>query len=176
MKRILFWGVLLSSSIVFAQTTEEKVIAKDMLGNDSAFEETFPFANMKIFRDREITRNILIGLYVQKIILDTPENSRPEMTQGIFSEKDSDVMESAMNKAHYDFDEKSFAVSMEKVEEDPLGAFKELMLNSSVRKIKSEEMKKLDEVDKKAISQKIQMITESGPDVGAKPVPVLYKK
>ena len=176
MKKLLFGGILLTSFISFAQTADEKVVAKDMLENGDTFEKAFPFTNMKIFQDREVMRDILIGLYAQKIILDTPENSRPKMTQGIYSEKDSEIMEGAMNKAHYDFDEKSFAAVMEKVEEDPQGAFKELLLNSGVRKIKPEEMKKLNEVDKEAISKKMQMMTESGPDVGAKPVPVLYKQ
>ena len=177
MKRILFWGVLLSSSVVFAQTTEEKVVAKDMLGNDSTFEEAFPFVNMKVFHDREIMKEVLVGLYAQQIILNNSDDIRPQMTKGIYSEKDSEIMEGVMNKTsvQYNLEEESFDKLIEKADEDPEEAFKELLLNSSFAKIKPEEMKKLNEVDKETISKATQIITESGPDVGAKPVPVLYK-
>ena len=177
MKKILFWGILFSSSVAFAQVADDNVAVKDLLSDDAAFEEAFSFSNMKIFHDREIMKDILVGLYAQQIILNNSDDVRPKMTQGIYSEKDSAVLEGAMSNSaiQYNVDEESFEKILEKAETDPNGALKELLQNSTFRKITSEEMKELNEVDKEAISKTMQMITESGPDIGAKPVPVLYK-
>lgn len=177
MKKILFLGILLSSTVVFAQTSEDRVVAKDMLTNDVTFEEAFPFANMKMFQDRQIMKEILSELYFQQSALSAPGVERPKVTQGLYSEKDSEILEGAMDKSMLksNLDEEAFNKLLEKADEDPQGAFKELLLNSSFAKIKPEEMKNLNQVDKEAISKKMQMITESGPDIGANPVPVLYR-
>ena len=177
MKKNLFLGILLSSTMVFAQTSEDRVTVKDMLTDDVTFEKVFPFADMKILQDRQIVKEILSGLYFQQSALSTPGVEIPKVTQGLYSEKDSEILEGAMNKSMLksNLDEESFNKLLEKADEDPQGAFKELLLNSSFAKIKSEEMKNLNQVDKEAISKKMQIITESGPDIGAKPVPVLYR-
>ena len=61
MKKILFLGILLSSTMVFAQTSEDRVTVKDMLTDDVTFEKVFPFADMKILQDRQIVKEILSG-------------------------------------------------------------------------------------------------------------------
>ena len=177
MRGIFLGLILLSSVIVFAQTAEDRVTAKDMLTDDVSFEEVFPFGDMKIFQDRQIVQEILSEFYTQQNMQVDLKTERPKVTEGIFSENDSGSFEKAMNKRmiQYNLDEKSFDELLKKADEDPSAAFKAFLLNSSITKIKSEEMQSLNKIDKKALSKITQMVTESGPDVGAKRVPVLYK-
>ena len=175
MKKILFLGILLSSAMVCAQEAEERIVAKDML-EGTTFEELLPFTNMKIFRDRQIMKQVITKLYVQEAILRDSDDAKVKVNPGIFSEEDSKTLEGAMNKGliHHNLDEEAFNKLLEKTDEDPEAAFKELMLNSSIVKISAEERKKLNQVDEGALTRTLEMMTESGPDVGAKTVPVLY--
>ena len=63
----------------------------------------------------------------------------------------------------------------EAIEKDPFEAFIGLIEQQEVPDLTQEELDRLNSVDKTVIPKLNQMMTESGPDVGASAVPVVYE-
>ena len=133
-------------------------------------EEMFSFLDMKIFHDSQIVQGTMLQLYGNQIP-DAVEH--PKLTEGILSEKDSAVLEKTMKEKQIKY--QVTPELYEKAGEKPFEAFKDLMKSASVPKITREEMKELGKVDDKAIPEMLQMVTESGPDLGAGRVSVIYE-
>ena len=129
--------------------------------------------DMKLFNDRQFVPEILLGMYrMQNLPPSSEENGREKITQGIFNKEDSDLLETAMDDKRAGFiltDE-----MLKKADETPSEVFKDFVKNARFPKITSEEMSQLNQVDKEALPKMMQMVTESGPDIGAGPVSVIY--
>lgn len=173
MKKILFLLILLSSTFVGAQTTSNERIALQTMDNPDFEEVFFGFIDMKFLHDRQIMQTAILQLIEQQNNPQTVANGkRDNLTQGIFNEKDSNILETTMDQKKISYNITSEL--LKKVDEEPFKAFQDLVRSASVPKLTQQELDQLNQVDDKVVSQLFQMVTESGPDVGARPVSVMY--
>ena len=172
MKKILLVSfMVLFSSVVMAQKKVEQVKKTDVSEDDEALEELFSALDMKIFHDRQIMQEVVMRLYEQQT---TGGEARENMTLGIFNEEDSNIIEKAMDNTQLKY--KVDPELMKKAQEAPFEAFKDLVKNADVPKLTKEELSELETVDRKAIPELLEMATESGPDIGARRVSVMYNE
>ena len=134
-----------------------------------AEQEMFSLLDMKIFHDRPVMQQVVLKLYDQQM---SGNAGRDNFTEGILSEKDSRIFERTMDNKQIKY--QLTPELLKKANQAPFEAFKDLIRTAEVPEISSDEMEELEQIDKKAISQLLQMGTESGPDIGAKPVSVIY--
>ena len=92
--------------------------------------------------------------------------------RGVFNEKDSATLESFMQEKNIEYVVTDDLLA--KAAEQPFEAFKDLVKTAKVSKLSKQDMETLNTVDKKAVTKMMLMVTESGPDVGANQVPVVY--
>ena len=173
MKKILLLVTALFPVLATAQVVSEGITVSKM-PDSLNFERTwFSAMDMKIFHDRQIMQNAILQLAEQQDFpMTAASGERDKMTAGIFSERDSDILETTLDnrRLHYDLGPELF----EKAGKMPFEAFKDVIMGANIPKISTEEMDKLNQVDEKVIPQMMQLITESGPDVGNRPVSVKY--
>ncbi len=133
-------------------------------------QEFFPLLDMKIFHDSYIVQEMILAIHEQEQRI----GRRDKLTQSVFNEKDSAVLENALddNKITYNITPEL----LEKAKQDPFNAFKDLIKTAQYPAITQAEMDSLNQVDDKAISNMLQMVTESGPDIGANVVSVVYEQ
>ena len=144
------------------------------IDTNSAIEEAFlPFKDMKIFHDKKIMYDVIQKIQEQQQnTQEITENAK--MVRGVFNEKDSATLEASMQKRNV-----AYVVTddlLAKAAEQPYEAFKDLVKTAQISKLSDQDMETLNTVDKKAIPRMMQMMTESGPEVGASQVPVMYNK
>ena len=175
MKKILLLSVGIFYSVAAsAQVDLGRIYTKEKMGN-ATFEETFPFLNLKMYHDRDFVKEMVKRLYNEEMTPNTPER-KPNITAGVFNEKDSKTLQKELFEKDINFGltRQPLEEQMKKVNMDPYGVFKELVINSSIPKLTRENIKAINQVDKKALPRALEMATESGPDVGAKRVLVKY--
>ena len=170
----LFAGILMPL-MAFAQTPPDRIIMTQMADNPKFEQEFFSVMDMKIFHDRQIMQDVLIQLADQQINPSTAaEGTRDKLTQGVFSERDSDILETTMDNKRIQYN--ITPELWEKAGEKPFEAFKDLIRSATVPKLTDADMEELNQVDDTAIPQILQMATESGPDIAARPVSVTYQQ
>ena len=167
-KFLLLCLIVLFSEGVMARTAAERAAAK-ALKDQKAEAEMLNALDMKIFHDRQIVQGVLLNSYNQQ---NSSGNKREKTTQVVLSERDSNIIENKMNDKNIKYN--VTPELMEKANEKPFEAFKDLVKTATVAKITKEEISELGTVDKKAIPEMLQMMTESGNDFGTKQVSVIY--
>ena len=174
---LLFSIIAFYSGVVLAQTSSNRLTAKEMLGEGENLEDVLPSFNAKVLQDRQFMSDAIVWLYgLQKVSDDDLNTGRVKSTQDIFNEKDSEILEKniEMKRMHYDLADGELAELLEKVEEDPAESFKSFMMSSSMPKLTRQELDEINTVDKKAIVKRLELMTDSGPDFGANQVSVMY--
>ena len=169
MKKILLTSIcVICSTFVWAQVLPKTDSNKEKLLKPSAEKDLFSALDMKMLHDRQIVQEMMWSLYEHS----QSTEKRDNITSGIFSEKDSKILETMMDNKKISY--KITPELLKKTNEDPFEAFKDFIRTARVPKMTTEDIKTLNQVDKKAVSKSLQMITDSGPDVGAKQVSVIY--
>lgn len=170
MKKILLILLLFCTTKLPAQTESEYITFSDVVDNPAFEEELFSHLDMKILHDKQIMQEIIPYFYQQQ----DPEAIEEDIkiTRGILKEKDSDILEASMRKRKIQYSLPRDL--LKKASERPFDAFKDAIKGTRISKMPKEEMDTLNQVDKKAIPKMMQMITESGPDVGAGMVGINY--
>ena len=164
-KVFVLGGICLFAIAVQAQTASKN---DDRLAFDPETEsEIFSVLDMKMFHDREIVQGMLFSLYQQGNAAD-----RDAITQSVFSEEDSALLEKTMDEKQMRYE--ITPELLKKSEENPFEAFKDMIKSVRIPQMTKEEMSELGKVDDKAIPNMLQMVTESGPNIGAKRVSVIY--
>ena len=170
----LFVGVLMPM-LAFAQTSPDRIKITQMADNPEFEQELFSAMDMKIFHDRQIMQGVLIQLAEEQINPSTAaEGTRDKLTQGVFNERDSDILETTMDNKRIQYD--ITPELWEKADKMPFEAFKDLIRSATVPKLTNADMEELNQVDDTVIPQILQMATESGPDIAARPVSVTYQQ
>ena len=175
MKKFLLLSVGIFYSVVAsAQVDSGRIYTKEKMGK-ATFEEVFPFLNLKVYHDRDFVKEMVKRLYNEEMTPNTPE-SKPNITMGVFNEKDSNTLQKELFEKDIKFGltRQPLEEQLKKVDVDPYSVFKELVVNSSIPKLSRENIKAINQVDKKALPRALEMVTEAGPDVGAKRVWVRY--
>ena len=167
-KALLICIMMFYSMWGMAQSVPSNVPAKNTSEEVDFEDEFFSLLDMKIFHDREIVQNMIGQLYNQQ----SSDVERENLTQGIFNEKDSAILEKALDSKQIKY--QIAPELLKKASETPFEAFKDVVRNASVPELTKEEMAELWQVDEKAIPRMMQMVTESGPDIGTRRVSVIY--
>ena len=169
MKKILLLSILVYSQVSFAQNLPQTVAAQEE--EDLFIEEAFvPIKDMKIFHDKPMMYEVIQKIQEQQDPVAVAENLKP--LRGVFNEKDSATLESFMQEKNIEYVVTDDLLA--KAAEQPFEAFKDLVKTAKVSKLSKQDMETLNTVDKKAVTKMMLMVTESGPDVGANQVPVVY--
>ena len=134
----------------------------------STEQDIFSALDMKMLHDKQIVQEMMWSLYEQN----QSAEKRDNITSGIFNEKDSKILETMMDNKQITY--KITPELLKKTNEDPFEAFKDFVRSADLPKMAKEDIKTLNQVDKKAVSRSLQMIMDAGPDVGAKQVSVIY--
>ena len=178
MKKLFLASCLLFSNMSFAQTAVPKtsVSIREMFGNDS-FEQELSVLDMKLFHDREIMQRIVQGLYE---VDRNPQNmmaGKINISSAVFSEKDSNRLENLMEnkQVSYGVADKDLDALLTEAYERPFTTFKNIIMNAQMPLVSRSEISEINQVDKHAISDLIQTLSESGPSIGAAPVSVDYR-
>ena len=169
MKKILLLSFLMWGGVSFAQEIPQQTTFQ----NKDLFDEDifYPFKDMKIFHDKVLVPEMIQNVREQQ--QDTAAIMESAKTvRAIYNEKDSATLESFTQKKNIEYDVTDELLA--KASEHPFEAFKEFIKTAKIVKYSDEDMKKMNTVDKKTVPRLIQMITESGPDIGANQVPVMY--
>ena len=178
MKKLLLFSIaVFCSGIVFAQVPSNRVNAKEMLGEEESLEEIFPYFDAKVFHDRQFMSDAIVWLYgLQMVYEEALNHGRVKTTQDLFNEKDSAILEKNIEnkKIRYDLTETELVELLKRVDKDPAGTFKTFLMTVSMPKLTHQELDEINSVDEKAISRRLEMITNSGPDFGANQVSVVY--
>lgn len=170
MKKILLLSVgILYSTLVWGQNVPQSADTARITSDPEFEKEFFSMLDMEIFHDKFLVQNMMLALYNQ----DNPEDQL-DIQPGVFDEKDSNILENAIKAQKIDYN--ITPELLEKTNEDPFEAMKDFIRSSSILKISREEMETLNQLDKKAIPRTLQMVTESGPDIGSKSVLVIYNE
>ena len=175
MKRFLFILFLVSFWGQGWAQSASRITAKEMM-DDQSFNEIFSSLNMKVFHDREKMKEVVKRMHQ---IDNNSEDFKKEaegMTGNVFTEEDSQKMDNSIKKMNlkYNSPNKSLDQKLKKAEENPFGAFQEIILETNVPKVTREDMQNLNKIDKQAIPEMLEMITEAGPDVGGGNVSIIY--
>ena len=135
--------------------------------------------DMKVFHDKTFVHDMIKSIYDQD---QSGKSSNPDKMnamghEGIFTKKDADIIrqEAARKVVRTKLMETPWDEQAEAIEKDPFGAFIGLIEQQEVPNLTQKEMDRLNSVDKTVIPKLNQMMTESGPDVGASTVPVVYE-
>ncbi len=170
-RKILFCILLGLPLVVNAQNTLRKK-------SPEAMNRVRQILDMKVFHDRMIVKDILKSMRDQDA---SGRTSDPDLLnemghEGLFSKKDSDIIrkESARKVVRTRLMKKTWEEQEKEIDEDPFEAFIGLIENQEVPNLKKEELDSLNSVDKTVIPRTLQMLTESGPSVGAEAVSVTY--
>ncbi len=130
--------------------------------------------DMKVFHDAFFVENMISGIYEQE---NSGEYSNPSVMreighENLFNDRDSELLrhEIAGRVLRTKLIQTPWDDQVAAIHEDPFEAFIGLIENQQVLKLEEKEIEDLNSVDKGVITQTIQMLTESGPDVGAAPV------
>ena len=96
--------------------------------------------------------------------------------ENLFSERDGDIIrrEAAHKVNRSKLAKTSWDEQVKAIDADPFNSFIGLIENQEVPNLKQEELDSLNSVDKRVIPNTVQMLTESGPDVGASAVSAVY--
>lgn len=134
--------------------------------------------DMKLFHDRVFVKEMIKGIYEQD---KSGRTSNPDLMnemghEGLFNKNDSDIIR--QEAAHKVMRTKLLTTSWEEesklIENDPFNAFIGLIEDQEVASLNKKELENLNSVDKKVIPEMIQMMSESGPDIGSSTVPIVY--
>lgn len=173
MRFVFFTLICLLSFAGQAKTPRTRVKSPDGM---AAIRRTL---DMKVFRDRTFVHDMIKSIYDQD---KSGKSSNPNVMnamghEGIFTKKDADIIrqESARKVVRKKLMETPWDEQAEAIEKDPFGAFIGLIEQQEVPDLTQEELARLNSVDKTVIPKLNQMMTESGPDVGASAVPVIYE-
>ena len=170
-KFLLMCAGIAFSTFVKAQTLPQASGLSNENFSEAVMEqEFFPLLDMKIFHDSYIVQEMFFALRDQGQNFE----KRDKLTQGVFNEKDSAILENMLdsNKVTYNITPEL----LEKAKQDPFNAFKNLIKTAQQSIITQAEMDLLNQVDDKAFSNMLQMVTESGPNIGANAVSVVYNQ
>ena len=177
MKKLLLFSVVsFYSMLSFAQVASDQVKTEIMLDKES-MEEILPYFDAKVFHDRQIMSDTITWLYLlQQLDADSLNQGRVKTTKGVLSEKDSDTFEKNVDAKRMRFNLTDDQVNelLKKVDEDPAAAFRSFLMSAKVPRLTTQELNELNTIDEKAIPKRLEMVTESGPDIGANQVPVMY--
>ena len=134
--------------------------------------------DIKLFHDRVWVKEMIKSMYDQD---KSGQTSNPKLMQEmghetIFSKKDSDIIrnEAAKRIARTRLIQTSWKEESKSIDQDAFEAFVGLIESQQTPSLKQNELNNLNSVDKRLIPEMIQMMTESGPDIGASTVPVVY--
>ena len=159
---------VLFAAMIFSAAASAQDVSRPMDEGKAFDQEFLSLMSTKIFQDPLIVQEIILSLDEQN----QENGDLKNITSNIFNDEDSAVLESI-------FENKKIIYNvtpelLKKASEDPNEAYKDVMMGVSIPTITSDEMDKLNQIDKKAVIRTIQMTTEAGPDFGAKPVSVIY--
>lgn len=134
--------------------------------------------DMKVFHDKTFVHDMIKSIYEQDKSGITSDAGKMNAIghEGLFSKKDSDIIrqEAARKVVRTKLMETPWDEQAEAIEKDPFEAFIGLIEQQEVPNLTQEELDRLNSVDKTVIPNLNQMMAESGPDVGASSVPVVY--
>ena len=174
-KNLILFLLLVSPMIASAQATSDRITTAQMVNNPAYEKEFFSLMDMKILHDRQIMQDVLLQLAEQQMNPKTAvAGGRDKLTQGVFNERDSDILETKMDERRIQYN--ITPELLEKADKHPFEAFKDLIRSATIPRLTDKEMEELNRVDDQAIPQMLQMVTESGPDVGARPVSVFVQQ
>ena len=170
MKKVLLLSVgLLCSATVGAQTTSEIITTGKMM-EGASFEKEFPLLDLKIFHDRQIMQEVIKKMYDM-------EQNPPTIDEETLKKTSIDgtdvqkVNASLKNKVNYGLTQKPLEERLQKADEQPFEAFKELMMGVPLPQMNSDDVRT--KVKAEDTIKMVQMLTESGTGIGSNQVPVV---
>jgi hypothetical protein len=171
MKKLLLFLICLAPFVAQSQTVKRPKSPVGMAQIRQALD-------MKVFQDRFFVKNMIQSI---RELDASGRTSDPDLMneighENLFTERDGDIIrrEAAHKVNRTKLAQTSWDEQVKAINADPFGAFIGIIENQEVPNLKTEELDSLNSVDKTVIPEAIQMLTESGPDVGASTVSVIY--
>ena len=166
---LVLCGLLLVVSLGEAKPLPKQETATETQNDAKAEDEIFSVLNIKLFHDRQIVQSIVLNLYDQQT---SGVQEWAGMTEGVFRDQNSNALAGVMDGKKIKY--KVTPELLNKANVAPFEAFKDLIISAEVPQITREEIKNVRPEDRLTTSEFLQMISESGPDLGANPVAVIY--
>ena len=168
-----FFVLLFICALPFmAQSAEQNMPLQDDMADIRQVLDT------KLFHDRFFVETMIKDLYEQDKagLYSNPSVMKEMGHEGLFDDRDANLLryEVANKVVRTQLIQTPWEEQKKAIQKDPFEAFMGLIENQEVPSMAQEDMNDLNSIDKKVIPQTIEMLTESGPDVGAMPVSVIY--
>lgn len=132
--------------------------------------------NSKMYNDPYIMSQILNNSEDFKKKSEEKKSQQSVNLSAVLSKKDSGHLQdkASLENVKTASQEKQAQIN-EKVFKDPQGAYVDMIMNQEVVSLNQSDMQDLGGINKQPLSDFLMMVTESGPDIGAKEVPVNLK-
>lgn len=127
--------------------------------------------NAKVYHDPYIMSEMVSTLSEQ----DTKSENYEDINfETFFTSKDSAQLKESAKNLDVKNNTRQSEAALQKVWEDPHEFYIDMVMNQEVPALQTEKVKEISEVDKKAISNFMMMMTEAGPDLGNQQVSIQY--